>query len=130
MVKDYLEQMTEMVSKKTGSLLRAACVAPCLLAGADEKQIAAADLYADCVGRAFQIRDDVLDVVGDAAVLGKQIGADAQHDKCTFAHFYGVEKCQKMVEELTEKSVQAVQEVFPGSEFLQELAWWLARRNH
>lgn len=124
------ELLTEMVSKKTGALLRAACVAPCLLAGAAKEQVDAAEKYAYSIGLAFQIRDDMLDVMGDQAALGKRIGADAQHDKCTFAHFYGLEHCQEMVNSLTEQAVLAVREAFPGSEFLQELAIWLAKRDH
>ena len=124
------ELLTEMVRKKTGALLRAACVAPCLLAGAAKEQVEAAETYAYCVGLAFQIRDDMLDVMGDQGALGKRIGADAQHSKCTFAHFYGLERCQEMVNSLTEKAVQAVKEAFSGSEFLQELAVWLAKRDH
>ncbi len=124
------ELLTEMVSKKTGALLRAACVAPCLLAGATKEQVEAAEKYAYCVGLAFQIRDDMLDVMGDQAALGKRVGADAQHDKCTFAYFYGLERCKEMVNSLTEEAVQAVKEAFSGSEFLQELAVWLAKRDH
>lgn len=124
------ELLTEMVSKKTGALLRAACVAPCLLAGASQERIEAAETYARCVGLAFQIRDDMLDVMGDQAELGKRVGADAQHDKCTFAYFYGLEHCQKMVESLTEEAVQAVKKAFSNSAFLQDLAYWLASRNH
>ena len=124
------ELLTEMVSKKTGALLRAACVAPCLLAGAAQEQVEAAETYARCVGLAFQIRDDMLDVMGDQAELGKRVGADAQHDKCTFAYFYGLERCQEMVDSLTEEAVQAVKEAFSNSQFLQDLAYWLAKRNH
>lgn len=124
------ELLTEMVSKKTGALLRAACVAPCLLAGADETKVQAAETYARCVGLAFQIRDDMLDVMGDQIALGKRIGADAQHEKCTFAYFYGLERCQKMVDALTEEAVEVVKKAFSDSDFLQELAYWMAKRNH
>ena len=101
-----------------------------LLAGAEKKQIDAAERYAYCIGLAFQIRDDMLDVMGDQAALGKRIGADAQHDKCKFAYFYGLERCQEMVDSLTEEAVQVVKEAFSGSEFLQDLAVWLAKRDH
>lgn len=124
------ELLTEMVSKKTGALLRAACVAPCLLAGADEKKVKAAETYANCVGLAFQIRDDMLDVMGEQAALGKRTGADARHDKCTFADFYGLERCQELVNALTEDAVAAVKDAFSDSEFLQTLAYWMAERNH
>ena len=124
------ELLTEMISKKTGALLRAACVGACLLAGASKEKINAAETYAKCVGLAFQIRDDMLDVIGEQKTLGKRIGADTQHQKCTFAYFYGLEKCQEMVDTLTEEAVQAVTLAFPESSFLQNLAYWLAKRDH
>lgn len=128
--KGTLEELTEMVSKKTGALLRAACVAPCLLAGASEAQRNAAEIYAKSIGLAFQIRDDMLDVMGDPTALGKRVGMDAAHEKCTFAHFYGLPRCQQLVEELTAQAIAAVETAFDDSGFLKELAVWLANRNH
>ncbi len=123
------EQLTEMVDGKTAALLRAACVGGCLLAGGTEEQCKAAEAYAGAVGLAFQIRDDVLDVTGDSAQLGKQVGSDRANDKSTFVTLLGLEGCRQEIDRLTETAVQAAK-TFPDSRFLEELARELATRNH
>ena len=124
-----LEELQEMVSLKTGALLRAACEGGALLAGAGEEQLQAARNYADCIGLAFQIQDDILDVTGDQAVLGKAIGSDANNQKTTFVSVYGLETCRGMVRNLTQQALAAA-DVFADGEFLKELALYLAQRNH
>lgn len=123
-----LEELQEMVGLKTGALLRAACEGGALLAGAEEQKLQAARDYADCVGLAFQIQDDILDVTGDQAVLGKAIGSDANNQKTTFVSVYGLETCRGMVRNLTQQALAAA-EAFEDSEFLKELALYLAQRN-
>jgi len=98
-----------------------------VLAGGTEKQEEAARAYADAVGRAFQIRDDLLDVVGDEKVFGKPVGSDAAEQKATFAALWGVEACQKRVEELTAKAIEALG-AFPGADFLVRLSESLCSR--
>lgn len=124
-----LEELREMVSLKTGALIRAACEAGVLLAGGDEIRRKAAEDYAAAVGLAFQIQDDILDVVGDQALLGKAIGSDAANEKATFVSVYGLEVCRGMVRNLTLEA-QAAADVFDDSEFLKELAEYLAQRKN
>lgn len=124
-----LEELREMVSLKTGALIRAACEAGVLLAGGDEIKRKAAEDYAAAVGLAFQIQDDILDVVGDQALLGKAIGSDAANEKTTFVSVYGLEACRGMVRNLTLEA-QAAADVFDDSEFLKELAEYLAQRKN
>ena len=124
-----LEELREMVSLKTGALIRAACEAGVLLAGGDETKRKAAEDYAAAVGLAFQIQDDILDVVGDQALLGKAIGSDAANEKTTFVSVYGLEACRGMVRNLTLEA-QAAADVFDDSEFLKELAEYLAQRKN
>ena len=124
-----LEELREMVSLKTGALIRAACVAGVLLAGGSEKQKQAAEDYAAAVGLAFQIQDDILDVVGDQAILGKAIGSDAANEKTTFVSVYGLETCRSMVRNLTMEA-EAAAEVFSDSDFLKNLAVYLAKRDN
>lgn len=124
-----LEELREMVSLKTGALIRAACEAGVLLAGGDEIRRKAAEDYAAAVGLAFQIQDDILDVVGDQALLGKAIGSDAANEKTTFVSVYGLEACRGMVRDLTLEA-QAAADVFDDSEFLKELAEYLAQRKN
>ena len=122
------EELREMVSLKTGALIRAACVGGVLLAGGTAAQQQAAEAYADALGLAFQIRDDILDVTGDRAVLGKATGSDAANDKTTFVSVYGLEACRGLVRRLTLQAM-TVAEAFSDREFLQKLAEYLARRE-
>ncbi len=107
---------------KTGALFGAACVAGAVLGGAREKEIAAARTYAELLGHAFQIVDDILDVTSSEEELGKPIGSDAASGKKTYVDFYSVEGCRKLAENLTEQAVDAISG-FEGSDFLA----WLAR---
>jgi len=123
------DQLREMVSLKTGALIRAACVGGVLLAGGDEKHQKAAEQYADSIGLAFQIRDDILDVTGDQALLGKAIGSDEANEKTTFVSVYGLETCRGMVRDLTLQALSAA-ETFDDCDFLKNLALWLAQRDN
>ncbi|MBR5537055.1 MAG: polyprenyl synthetase family protein [Clostridia bacterium] len=124
-----LEELREMVSLKTGALIRAACAAGVLLAGGSEEQKKAAEDYAAAVGLAFQIQDDILDVVGDQAVLGKAIGSDVANEKTTFVSVYGLETCRSMVRNLTMEA-EAAAETFADGGFLKNLAGYLAKRDN
>lgn len=123
------EQVQLLQSLKTGALIRAAAKLGCIAAGASEKIAAAVDVYAGKIGLAFQVRDDVLDVIGDLNQLGKPIGSDEKEHKTTFVTLLGLERCQAWVLELSQAAKQAVQDL-PGSEFLVALAGQLARREN
>ena len=113
-------------TRKTGGLIRAACQMGVLCAGGTEQQLAAAGRYADGVGLAFQIRDDVLDVIGDAGKLGKAVGVD--ENKNTFVRLCGLERCAELIDLHTEAAKSAL-DCIPGSELLRELADQLAKRD-
>jgi len=121
-------QLREMVGLKTGALIRAACVCGCLLAGGTAQQITAAEAYANAIGLAFQIQDDILDVTGDQAELGKAIGSDEANEKSTFVSLYGLETCRGMVRNLTMEALEAAEQ-FAEPEYLRELALYLAERR-
>ncbi len=123
------EQLREMVSLKTGALIRAACIGGVLLAGGEETRQKAAQSYADAVGLAFQIQDDILDVTGDQALLGKAVGSDEANEKTTFVSVYGLEACRGMVRDLTFRALAAA-ETFDDCDFLKKLALWLAQRDN
>ena len=106
---------------KTGALICAACLAGCRLAGADEEMLAAAKAYAEALGLAFQIRDDMLDRIGDEKTLGKATGADEKQGKTTFVGLYGLEKCRETVHELTLQAEKALA-VFDDAGALRALA--------
>ena len=124
-----LETLQEMDEKKTGALILASARMGCALAGADERQRDAAEHYARAIGLAFQIRDDILDVTGDAKELGKNIGVDAQNARCTYVSILGVEKAQALVDEHTEKTLHALDAFDADSTFLHEFAEKLATRS-
>lgn len=115
------EFLTKMSSLKTGCLLKAACRFGAILAGGSEKQLSAAEAYAENLGLAFQIIDDILDVVGDEKLLGKPIGSDKERNKNTFADVLGIDNAEKLAAEYTASAVNAIRE-YEGSQFLCELA--------
>ncbi len=113
-------------SRKTGALIDAACRLGVIAAGGNTEQQEAASAYARAIGLAFQIQDDILDVVGDAEKLGKATGMD-EH-KNTFVRLYGVEACRELVQQQTAKAIEALQD-FEKPEFLITLANSLANRD-
>lgn len=124
-----LDLLREMDLGKTVALISAACQMGCVAAGAGEDVLENARRYAEGVGMAFQIRDDILDVLGDAASLGKNVGMDAARDKRNYVSFLGVEKAQSLVDSFTAQAEQAL-DAFPGDTgFLRELARSLAARE-
>ncbi|MCM1023402.1 MAG: polyprenyl synthetase family protein [Prevotella sp.] len=121
--------LLEMYSMKTGALLRAACKTGCIAAGADGEKIAAAALYAEKLGLAFQIIDDILDVEGDEKLLGKPTGSDRDNEKVTYAALNGIENSRKTAETLTNEALEALN-AFEDNVFLKELTLYLLKRDH
>ena len=113
--------------RKTGALIRAACELGVLCAGGSAEQLSAAGAYADAIGLAFQIRDDILDAEGEAEKLGKATGVDAE--KNTFVKLYGLDGCKRKVRTLTRKAILALS-CFEAPDVLIELANYLAERDH
>lgn len=114
---------------KTGELIRCACQLGCIAAGADDMKLEAARVYAENLGIAFQIVDDILDVTSDEATLGKPVGSDAENCKNTYVSLLGLEEAKKIAAELTRKAIDALG-VFGGeSEFLVSLSKKLLSRN-
>lgn len=122
-----IEEQERMILLKTGKLIEAACCAGCALAGENGDVFNAAKTFSRKLGVAFQIRDDILDVTGNAESLGKKTGSDAQSGKTTFATVYGIEKCENMVSMLTQEAQAAIANI-QGSEFLFALAETLVQR--
>lgn len=115
-------ELDEINSRKTGALLIAACTMGVAAAGGNEKQSEAARRFGAAIGAAFQIRDDMLDVISTSEQLGKPIGSDAQEHKNTYMALYGAERCMKMIEKLTEVAKAALNEAFDDTAFLCDLA--------
>ncbi len=126
-----LEALEQMNNLKTGALIRAAAVLGTLAAGVSlfDAKTEDAILYADSIGLAFQIVDDILDVTGDAAELGKNPGQDEKENKTTYLSFYSVEEAYNIAKKLTDTAIKAVSK-YEGSEFLVKLAEYLLDRRN
>lgn len=124
-----VKELLTVHKMKTGALIAAACIMGCIAAGADSAKIAAASRFAYYIGIAFQIKDDILDVVGSSDKLGKPIGSDADNNKTTYVTKVGLTKAQADVELLTQKGLKEL-EVFEDSEFISMLADRLINRDH
>ena len=115
---------------KTGALITCACLIGCTLAGADEERKNAAKTYAEKLGLAFQITDDILDETGCEEKLGKPIHSDQSNSKSTFVTLYGIDKCKKMVAELTEEAKRALDVFGSQADELKSLADYLCNRDY
>ena len=124
------EELMDINDRKTSAMIHAACLMGVTCGGGNTQQRAAAAQYAKALGLAFQIRDDMLDVISTEAELGKPIGSDAREGKNTFMALYGLERCGAYVHELSEQAAAAVDSVFADSAFLQQLARSLADRKN
>lgn len=124
------DELNDINSRKTGSLLTAACRMGVAAAGGNEAMLEAAAQYGACVGAAFQIRDDILDVISTSEELGKPIGSDAQEHKNTYMTLLGEYKCMQMIEKLTDQAKNAVAGAFEDTKFLCELADSMVTRKN
>lgn len=125
-----LEKLTDIDRLKTGALIKAACLLGCYAANtSDVKMLENAGIYADCIGHAFQIVDDILDVTGDSETLGKPVGSDVKNDKMTYVSLMGIENARKEVNELTGKAIAALDSFGNNSDFLKDFALKLAQRD-
>ena len=124
-----LEQLRRTDALKTGRLIRCACALGCIAAGATEEMYKAAQKYADSIGLAFQIVDDLLDITSTSEELGKPVGSDEENEKSTYPVLLGMEKSVKLVDELTAEAVDALKIFGDNSHFLADYAVKLSKRN-
>lgn len=123
------QELTDINSRKTGALLIAACQMGVAAAGGTRLQMDAAGHYGAAIGMAFQIRDDMLDVLSSTEELGKPIGSDAQENKNTYMALMGEDGCRKTIDKLTALAKGVLEEAFEDTAFLSDLADQLATRN-
>lgn len=121
------KELLEMYSLKTCALIECSTVMGCICGGADETQIASAREYARNLGLAFQIRDDILDIIGDEKELGKPIGSDADNDKTTIASVMGIEKASELAEKYSNNALCKLDN-FENNDFLKDLTKSLLER--
>lgn len=126
-----LDYLLKMHALKTGALIRASAKLGCIAAGykAQDEAMLTADRYAEKIGLAFQVVDDILDVVGDSASLGKNVGVDKAANKLTFMNFYTVEEAKSYAAKLTQEATDAIAR-YDGDGELRALALYLLQRTH
>ena len=115
-------------SLKTGAMLCAAAELGCISAGADLCAREKAVSFGRHIGLAFQVRDDVLDVVADESEFGKPVGSDREEGKTTFVDLLGLSGCEELVKQETELAISCLDEL-GDIDFLKEMALWLANRR-
>ena len=124
-----LSLLVEMDKGKTVALISAACRMGCIAAHGDERLLAGAKQFAEGLGMAFQIRDDILDVQGDPQKLGKNVGMDAAMDKRNYVSLLGVDRAQELVQEYTNRALTALRAFPEDTGFLRSLAESLVQRE-
>lgn len=126
-----LQELERMHAYKTGALIRASVRLGALAAGCDDPaKLDALDRYAHAVGLAFQVRDDILDVEGDAAVIGKTAGKDAAADKPTFPSIIGMDASRAHLAELIDTALAALAPLGEAGDWLADLARYAVQRTH
>ena len=120
------QEVTDIQTRKTGALINAACVLGVISAGGSEEQVQAAGMFAGALGLAFQIRDDMLDVIGSQEEMGKGVGTDSE--KNTFVRLYGLEQCEALVQKYTRFAISRL-DTFEDHDFMAALAESLTDRR-
>ena len=120
------QEVLDIQTRKTGCLISAACSLGAIAGGASEEQFDAACQFASGLGLAFQIRDDMLDVIGTQEEMGKGVGTDEA--KNTFVRLYGLEKCEELVQKYTAYALDALK-AFEDTEYITNLAKSLTERR-
>lgn len=124
------EKLHYIHERKTGALLTVAVRMGAICAGATDEQLEALTEYGKQLGLAFQISDDILDVVGDQEKMGKTLGKDDEQNKLTFPKIYGLEKSKEMAKETSEKAVAALEMFGDKADILKQLAVYVVERDN
>ena len=114
---------------KTGALIEAAMLIGAILGGATDEEVEQIEDVAKKIGLAFQIQDDVLDVIGETETIGKSVGSDEKNQKATYVVFEGLEKAKQEVADLTDDAIAILQELPYENPFLTELLRWMVLRD-
>lgn len=124
-----VNELREMHRNKTGKLIVGSIIAGAHLGGASEEQIEILKKFGENLGLAFQIKDDILDVEGDATLLGKS-QSDGDNNKTTFVSMYGIKKCKEFCDSLTNQCYELLNEIPLNTEELKEITKFLLERNY
>lgn len=124
-----LDELRYLHLNKTGAIIRSACAAGAVTAGAGDDEIRAVDKFAENLGIAFQIQDDILDVTGTEEELGKPIGSDAEEGKNTYVSLLGIERAEEMSKEYSESAKRALDIFGEKADTLKRLTDYLTNRR-
>ncbi len=128
--KQITDEYLEYIHKnKTGALLKLCVRMGAILANANEKDLEKLTKYAEKIGLAFQIKDDILSEEGNEEILGKPVGNDKELEKCTYVSKYGLQGAKKILEEITKEAIEELKEYGDKAEFLRKLALYIKDRN-
>lgn len=125
-----LAQLENMHRHKTGALIRASVSMGATALGATKTQLKALDIYAAAIGLAFQVQDDILDVVADTETLGKQQGADIARNKPTYVALLGLEGARAKAQELHQQALTALESFGTNANYLRELSAYIIERGN
>lgn len=125
-----IEDLKYMYSLKTGAIIKSSIKAGAILAGSAQEGIKALEIYAEKIGIAFQIEDDILDVVSTKEKLGKAIGSDAANNKITYLTFKSIEEAKNDVDSLTLEAIESLSIFGDRAEYLIKLAKHLTSREN
>jgi geranylgeranyl diphosphate synthase type II len=115
---------------KTSALIEASVKAGAIIGEASKEEYKALEDYARSIGLAFQVVDDILDVIGNEEKLGKKVGSDMQKDKSTYPSLYGIEKSKEIAKNLITRSLEVLEVFDDRANFLRELSKYLAIREN
>lgn len=128
--KPILEENLEYMHKnKTGAVLRASVRVGAILGGASEEELEKLTVYAEKIGLAFQVKDDILSEEGDEKITGKPVGNDRERNKCTYVSKYGLDKSKEILEKIITESKESISSFGEKAEFLRILANYIKDRN-
>ncbi|SJZ37005.1 polyprenyl synthetase family protein [Garciella nitratireducens] len=125
-----LETLQYIHIHKTGALIKASLRAGAIASGATKEQLKVLTVFGEKIGLAFQIVDDILDVIGDQKKLGKAIGSDQKNHKITYPSVYGLEKSQQMIEKLLQEALNHLKLFGSKGQFLGELGKFICKREY
>ena len=124
------KEMLEYIHiNKTGALLKLCVRMGAIIANAKEEDIERLSKYADRIGLAFQIKDDILSEEGDSKVTGKPVGNDKKMGKCTYVSMYGLDGAKKELEKIINEAIEELDVYGSKAEFLKDLAIYIKERN-
>ena len=128
--KEITEEYLDYIHKnKTGALLKLSVRMGAILAGVNEEDLNKLTNYADKIGLAFQIKDDILGEIGNEEVLGKPVGKDKEMKKCTFVSKYGLKGAEEILEKITNEAIEELKGYDKKAEFLKALALYIKNRS-